>query len=216
MKRKAIFANLETDWFNYKQTRNKVNIELRNAKKDYYSLKIAGQKHNPKQVWKTVNNLLGKQNKQTVVNELDIEGEILTNPQDIAEGFNDYFSKIGPNLARKIGTSNCNFENYIKKTKSGFAAFQSNTIRNVCHLLSGFSSNKATGTDKIFCKIMKIAAPAIADSLTYIFNQVITQSSFPDAWKMARVTPIFKNGQRNQPENYRPISVLPIISKIME
>ena len=63
---------------------------------------------------------------------------------------------------------------------------------------------------------MKIAPPVIADSLTYIFNQVITQSSFPDAWKMARVTPVFKNGQRNLPENYRPISVLPTISKIME
>ena len=121
-----------------------MNIELRNAKKDYYSLKIAGQKHKPKQVWKTINNLLVKQNKQTVVNELDIEGEILTNPQDIAEGFNDYFSKIGPNLASKIGTSNCNFENYIKKTKSEFAAFQPTTISNVCHLLSGLSSNKAT------------------------------------------------------------------------
>ena len=52
-----------------------MNIELRNAKKDYYCLKIAGQKHNPKQAWKTINNLLGRQNKQTVVNELDIEGE---------------------------------------------------------------------------------------------------------------------------------------------
>ena len=193
-----------------------MNIELRNAKKDYYSLKIAGQKHNPKQVWKTINNLLGKQNKQTVVNKLDIEGEILTNPQDIAEGFNDYFSKIGPNLASKIGTSNCNFENYIKKTKSEFAAIQPTTISNVYHLLSGLSSNKATGIDKISCKIIKIAAPVIADSLTYIFNQVITQSPFPDEWKMARVTPMFKNGQRNLLENYGPISVLLVISKIME
>lgn len=47
-----------------------MNIELRNVKKDCYTLKIAGQKHNPKEVWKTINNLLGKQNKQTAVNEL--------------------------------------------------------------------------------------------------------------------------------------------------
>ena len=122
LKRKAILTNLETDWYNYKQTRNKVNIELRNAKNDYYSLKIAGQKHNPKQARKTINNLLGRQIKQTVVNELDIEGEILTNPEDIAEGFNNYFSNIGPNLASKIGTSNCDFEHYIKNTKLEFAA----------------------------------------------------------------------------------------------
>ena len=82
--------------------------------------------------------------------------------------------------------------------------------------MSGLSSNKATGIDKISCKILKIAAPAIADSLTYIFNQAITLSSFPNEWKMARVIPLYKSGHRNLSGNYRPISVLPTISKIME
>ena len=64
---------LENDWLNYKTTRNKVNKELRNAKKDYYSSKIAGQKFDPKRAWKSINNLLGRQNKPTVVNELNLE-----------------------------------------------------------------------------------------------------------------------------------------------
>ena len=85
--------------------------------------------------------------------DLPIEGEILTNPQDIAEGFNDYFAKIGPNLASKIGTSNCNFENYIKKTKSEFAAFQPTTISNVCHLLSGFLAIKLLALIKFPVKL---------------------------------------------------------------
>ena len=83
-------------------------------------------------------------------------------------------------------------------------------------LLTGLSSNKATGVDKISCKIIKIASPAISDSLTHIFNQAITLSLFPDEWKTARVIPLYKNGQRNVAGNYRPISVLPAISKIME
>ena len=82
VKRKAIITNLETDWYNYKQIRNKVNTELRNAKKDYHSSKIASQKQNPKQVWETINNIQGRQCKQTVVNQLDIEGEILTSNED--------------------------------------------------------------------------------------------------------------------------------------
>ena len=77
LKRKAVITNLETDWYNYRQIRNKVNTELRNAKKDYYSSKIASQKQNPKQAWETMNNLLGRQCKQTVVNQLDIERETL-------------------------------------------------------------------------------------------------------------------------------------------
>ena len=83
-------------------------------------------------------------------------------------------------------------------------------------MLSGLSNNKPTGIDKISCKIIKIAAPAIADSLPYIFNRAVTQSTFPDQWKVARITPLYKGGQRNIPGNYRPISVLPAISKIME
>ena len=55
--------------------------------------------------------------------------------------------------------------------------------------------------------MIRMAAPAIADSLTYIFNQAITLAFFPDEWKIARVIPLFKSGHRNMPGNYRPISI---------
>ena len=58
-----------------------------------------------------------------MVNQLDMEGETLTNNEDIAESFNNYFSNIGPNLANKIGTTDDNFVSYIRNTKSEFAAF---------------------------------------------------------------------------------------------
>ena len=130
-----------------------------------------------------------------MVNELKIGENSLTNAKDIAEGFNGYFSNIGPSLASKIDTSNFNFETYAENAKSEFAAFQPVTVRNVYHLLHGLSSNKATGVDKTSCKIIKLAAPAISDSLTYILNQAITLSFFPDEWKTARVIPLYKNGQ---------------------
>ena len=86
----------------------------------------------------------------------------------------------------------------------------------IVYYLGLISSNKATGIDKISCKIIKLAAPVISDSLTLILNQCMTLSCFPDEWKTAKVVPLYKNGQRNIPGNYRPISVLPMISKIME
>ena len=160
--------------------------------------------------------MLGRENKPTVVNELAVGNNNLTCPEDIAEGFNEYFSNIGPELSSKIDSSNYNFEAYIKSAKSEFAAFQPVTVSQISHFLHGLSGNKATGIDKISCKIIKLAAPVISDSLTLICNQAITLSSFPDEWKIARVVPLYKNGQRNIPGNYRPISVLPVISKIME
>ena len=176
-------------------------------------------KSNRKQAWKTINSLLGRQNKPIIVNELKLGENNPTNPRDIAEGFNDYFSNIGPNLASQINTQNFNFETYVKNIESEFAAFQPVTVNHVNQLLTGLSSNKATGVDKISCKIIKIASPAISDSLTHIFNQAITLSLFPDEFNVlntAIVIPLYKNGQRNVAGNYRPISVLPAISKIME
>ena len=109
LKRKAIITKFETDWSKYKRTGNQVNIKLRNAKTNYYSSKIFNQKYNPKKAWRSINNLLGKQNKNSKINELILEGNTLNNPKDIAEGFNNYFSNIGPDLASQIPTSNCNF-----------------------------------------------------------------------------------------------------------
>ena len=159
---------------------------------------------------------MGRQNKPTIVNELKLGENRLTNPRDIAEGFNGYFSNTGPNLASQINTQNLNFEAYVKNIESEFAGFQPVTVNHVNQLLTGLSSNKATGVDKISCKVIKIASPAISDSLTHIFNQAITLSLFPNEWKTARVIPLYKNDQRNVAGNYRPISVLPAISKIME
>ena len=57
----------------------------------------------------------------------------------------------------------------------------------------------------------------IAESLTYIFNQSLLTGIFPDEWKSARVTPLYKNsGKRNDPTNYRPISVIPVVAKVFE
>ena len=86
----------------------------------------------------------------------------------------------------------------------------------MCSLLLQLSGSKATGLDKISSKVLKIAAPVISDSLTYIFNQAVTLCTFSNGWKIARVIPLFKNGQRNLPGNYRPISILPALSKVME
>ena len=216
LKRKAIFTSLEQDWLNYKISRNEVNIKLRNAKRNYYSTQIAGHKLDPKRAWKSINNLLGRQNKPTVVNELNLNDKNLTTPKDIAEGFNDYFSNIGPELANEIESSNINFEMYAINAKSEFTAFKPVIVNHVYRPLLGLSSNKATGIDKISCKIIKLAAPVISDSLALILNQCMTLSCFPDEWKTAKVVPLYKNGQRNIPGNYRPISVLPAISKIME
>ena len=132
----------------------------------------------------------------------------LAKSNDIAEGFNNFFSNIGPSLAEEIGTAECHFNDYLDKTDSEFTAFQSVTVSRVCQLLCELPGSKVTGLDKISGKIIKLAAPIISDTLTHIFNQEITLCTFPHEWKIARVISLFKNGKRSLPGNYRPISIL--------
>jgi retron-type reverse transcriptase len=83
--------------------------------------------------------------------------------------------------------------------------------------LKNLKANKSTGLDAIPAKILKLAAHIIAPSLTYIFNLSLIQSGiYVNNWKQARVTPIFKSEDKSKCENYRPISILSIVSKVFE
>ena len=73
---------------------------------------------------------------------------------------------------------------------------------------------KSFGTDNISSYFLKLALPVIENSLAFMFNTSIETSMFPDSWKIARVTLIYKNGDRADKSNYRPISVLPVISRL--
>ena len=86
----------------------------------------------------------------------------------------------------------------------------------VYRLIQSMPLNKACGLDGISCRLLKEAAPVITTSLTYIINLSIRSGIFPDDWKIARVSPVFKEDINSDPNNYRPISVLPIVSKLIE
>ena len=76
--------------------------------------------------------------------------------------------------------------------------------------------NKATGTDMIGPRLLKLAAPYIVGEITFICNHSINNSIFPTKWKEAKVTPLHKSGPHDDVNNYRPISILPILSKVLE
>ena len=101
---------------------------------------------------------------------------------------------------------------YITKatSKLNFQAVSEYTVQ---RLLLSLNPRKSTGIDKIPAKIIRVASPVVANSLTKIFNRAISNESFPSDWKQAKVVPLHKKGSRNLLNNYRPISILPALSR---
>ena len=88
--------------------------------------------------------------------------------------------------------------------------------QHIQNLLSGLDTSKATGIDNIPAKVLKDSVAIIAKPLCYIINKCLVSGVFPDKWKIARVSPIHKGNAKDDPNNYRPISVLPVVAKIFE
>ena len=128
---------------------------------------------------------------------------------------NKYFSEIGPSLAENLPETNKSFENYVIPASSRFQ-FTAVNCDTVYKLLDGLSINKAAGLDNISCRLAKEAAPVISDSLCTIFNTSLNTGIFPSDWKTSKVTPLHKGNAFNDPCNYRPISVISVISKVFE
>ena len=139
----------------------------------------------------------------------------ITETESIAESFSKYFTEIGPKLAKDIGTSNKSFNEYIRKHDTT----QPERVISVNELKDGFFSlkiNKSAGYNDINFNVVKKCFGVLHKPLLHIFNLSLQTDIFPDKLKITRVTPLFKGGENNESENYRPISVLPCFSKILE
>ena len=87
------------------------------------------------------------------------------------------------------------------------------TVRTI---LNSLKVNKAAGLDKILARMIKDAEYELAPSVAYLVNKSITDGIVPDLWKIARFTPVYKADDKLLVKNYRPISVLPVLSKLLE
>ena len=109
-------------------------------------------------------------------------------------------------------------KHFVSKTSKASESFQIPlaSIEFVYTQLKSLETNKAKGIDDIGPYSLKIAADIISPSLCYVLNTSIITGTFPSSWKLANLTPLYKKGKSDNIENYRPISVLPTLSKLPE
>ena len=217
MKLKAIRSKNPQDLGEFKRLRNKVYSNIKIAKESYYK-QSSEHKYDSRRTWQTINELTSRKGNNPSIKELIVNDVSINKTTDLANAFNEHFSTIGPKLANEIpsaanGDNSC--LDYLNITDQRFCFTPTNSSH-VFSLLNKLSKSKATGLDKISARLIRECADLICISICKIFNCSLTTGIFPDDWKCAKVTPLFKQGSSSDVNNYRPISVISVVAKVFE
>ena len=134
----------------------------------------------------------------------------------ISNEFNKYFANIGPSLASTINRTGKDFSDYLKGMNDKTCFFKPTSEDEIMKILKKFGNGKSPGHDQIKIDLVKQVANEIAYPLMLIFNSSLSTGVVPDEFKIAKVIPIYKKDNPELFGNYRPVSVLPCLSKILE
>jgi hypothetical protein len=140
---------------------------------------------------------------------------VATNPSEIADFFNTYFASVFTSENLSVQYSENLSVQYSNITDDPLITELNLTELEVQTLLSSLDTSKATGSDEIPARLLKETASVITPSICKLFNKSLKQGTVPQDWKVANVVPVHKKGDKEYTENYRPISLLPIISKVL-
>lgn len=201
----------------YKSYKNLFVKLVKKAKKMFYSNKIEANSKNTKGTWKTMREIIGANRSTDSSLPLSVthDGQTYSSESEIADGFNNYFVNVGPQLASNIPSANKQFESYIKQTACRMEDTKL-TEEEFEKALSATKFDKSPGHDNLNGKIIKSVIDALKPQLFHIFQCSLDSGVFPDSMKLAKVIPLHKKGNRAEFSNYRPISILPLFSKILE
>lgn len=191
---------------------------IRNAKKSYYEHIFEKYKNDNKKTWQLINNILKKSdNKNNFPDFFKDNKRIITDKTQIANKFNEYFINIGETIANDIkGNNQKSYKDYLNKHENIKFHFKPIDDKTVIKTITNLSTKDSYGIDGISTNLLKSIKHIIAKPLTTIINQTLKSGIFPEKLKIAKVTPIYKKGDEHLFSNYRPISLLPSMSKIFE
>ena len=145
-----------------------------------------------------------------------MQDKVLTRKRDIAQALNHHFVTVGPKLSSKTESRQDDDPVGHFKSQANDMAFTPVDDATVPKAIKSLKGGKSPGPDKVSTMLVKDAADLICKPLVMIYNSSMESGVFPDLWKLARVTPIFKSGNKSDAKNYGPISIISVFARIFE
>ena len=200
-----------------KKYRNSIVALTRLSKKNHFTKFFLDNSKNLRQTWNGIKSLLNINSKSSFFPSCISKGEkTITNKNEIAEEFNCFFTSIASKLQDKIHHFHTDFNKYLKTPSINSMFVQPTDENEIFLLISRMESKKAAGPNSIPVDILKLLNGKISPILASLFNLSFQHGVFPDILKISSVIPVFKKGSKLECNNYRPISLISNISKLIE
>jgi len=211
--RKQLTTNNPNIIRKYKTYRNRLTHLKEISKQNCYKQAFQKCHHDIKKTWKLVNEIIAIKNNSQQNNRLFEDSEC----QKQCEDLNNFFSEVGKSLSTKINPSLTTYRHFIKHTNSKNSLFLAPTDAYGMQLLiKNLKMKSNSSRNDIPSKFLKTASCIVSEWLSKFFNKCMTTGEFPASWKIATITPIRKVHSPSSSSEYRPTSVLPVLSKLFE
>ena len=205
----------------YKEIRNRVNVMIRNAKANHAKNLLRENQKDPTKFWNVIKSIYPSKTKlPNIEKSFKVDGNLTSDKTKIANGFCRFYTSA-VNTLKKLAYPLINFvwrmpQPFLNRTEKVFA-FTYVSVVEVTENLKKIKRKKATGHDDLPPGLLKNSTSSIARHVAFVINLSLRTGTFPTDWKIARLIPLYKSsGARDEFENYRPISALPVISKVIE
>ena len=196
----------------YTRYRNYLNRLLKKMKRSHDKNELLKAKNNTKATWKAIKGIIHQSSPPQAPKALLCP----TDTEMSINRVNDFFVSVGENLASKIKNTSGSQEHPARPAQCNSLVLEPVDIAQVKGVIDNLRGDCATGYDNIPASLLKQSSAALAIPITHICNRAIESGTFPNAFKKAVVHPIYKSGNRSNVTNYRPISVLTSLSKVLE
>ena len=198
----------------YKKIRNHVNRIVSKAKCNYYKERFSRRISDLKKTWKDIRKLISVGDSKMKINSILNDGAILSDENDIAQCFNSHFCTIGAKIESSLPVSpNDPLSHVIRNVHSFY--LEPVTQDEVVGIIGSLRSIRCD-INSISVYMLKFSQNILSYPISLLINKSFLEGIFPDVFKRADVIPVYKKGDKKDINNYRPISLLPLFSKIYE
>ena len=206
-------------WERYKEYKKILDKLKRHMRIDYYKNKCFEFRNNSKKLWNIINKISGKNNEKTsIIDYIKVDNIEYYDSVGITNNLCKYFANIGEDLSSKIPKSNKSINEYLAKIKKNEKSLflRPTSEQEIEKIIKKLPNKNSSGYDNISNILLKKLKFPLLKPLNIIFNKSIANGIFPEKMKLADVFPLHKGKEKFLPTNYRPISLLLTISKVLE